>query len=121
MPAGRPTKYHDRMPELVQEYLDTYKDNQQVIPTVAGLSLHLGVSRDTVHEWSRDENKHEFSDMVKNLLSEQEIICANQGITGEFNATISKLILCKHGYSDKVVQEHKGEIPVKLTEQDTRL
>jgi hypothetical protein len=70
--GGRPTKYGPDIIRLAKEYLDESVDEetQRVktdgeksttyqlginakIPTIAGLALKLGVSKDTIHEWKR--------------------------------------------------------------------
>lgn len=38
----------------------------------------------------------------------QEIVPINGGLTGEMNSNIVKLVLGKHGYSDKAAIEHSG-------------
>ena len=42
-----------------------------------------------------------FSNIFEKLMSEQEKVLVNKGLTGDYNSTIAKLILTKHGYSDK--------------------
>lgn len=109
MPGGRPPKYGPKLLEAAREYLKEWKDDaEQAIPTIAGLSLHIGVCRDTCHAWARDEEKAEFSYIYKDLMGQQNFVLANKGVTGEFNSTITKLMLTKHGLSDK--QEVKAEI-----------
>ncbi len=102
-------------PELMQKaesYLAVWDKEGDVIPSIAGLALFLGVSRETIHTW-----RHEFeafSDTLARLLSMQERITLNKGLTGDFTAPISKLVLHNHGYSDKAestntLQGPKGE------------
>jgi len=106
MPAGRPSKYGPKLLDNAREYLDTYKELEQVFPSIAGLAVHLGLSRETVHAWCKDTEKKEFSDICKDLMANQEIVLANGGLSGSFNSTITKLMLTKHGLSDK--QEVSG-------------
>ena len=114
MPAGRPTKY---CPEIVQAALDYlnggYKDyedeyEKEVIPSVSGLAVRLGLARSTVNEWGTDESKPEFSDIYQSILAKQENILINRGLEGAFNSAIAKLALGKHGYSDKTENAHMG-------------
>jgi len=62
----------------------------------------------------------EFSDILKELDADQEIKLLNSGLTGDFNSTITKLILTKHGYSDKTQQELSGPNGGDLTIQLVR-
>jgi len=43
--------------------------------------------------------------MLDNINVKQERVLLANGITGEFNAAITKLVLAKHDYSDKVSQD----------------
>jgi hypothetical protein len=49
----------------------------------------------------------------------QESKLLNEGLKGNFNATITKLILTKHGYSDRIEQELSGNLekPVTIIER----
>ena len=106
MPGGRPTKYTDETNDTARAYLDGgYMAEGSVIPSVAGLALLLGVARNTIYDWASQEDKLEFSNILDDILSKQEILLINSGLTGDFNASIAKLALGKHGYSDKVEQD----------------
>lgn len=134
--AGQPTKYNEHTIAQVRQYLldceDNYvevpildvdgeyiRDNDGKIktrqkhtvklPNVAGLAVYLGVSRETLYEWGRVHK--EFSDILKEVLAKQEEKLIQGGISGEYNGTIAKLILTKHGYSDKIDTDltSKGE------------
>lgn len=102
MTAGRPTDYTPELIEKAREYLTVYDG----LPNLAGLSLYIGVARSTVHKWRGE--KAEFSDICDELMAKQEQTLINNGLNGEFNPTITKLILTKHGYSDKVDSTHAG-------------
>jgi hypothetical protein len=95
MPAGRPPKYGDEMLSKANQYLTDY----DVIPSIAGLAVYLGTCRETIYDWSR--KFPEFSDIVTLLLSKQEQVLIQKGLTGDFNPSITKVILTKHGYSEK--------------------
>lgn len=135
MTTGRPTLYSEDMLVKANEYLDScYDDDNEEneetleeqphggalkrerkpelivrIPTKGGLARYLGVSRDTLYEWS---TQHEdFSDIMEWLGSEQEDRLINNGLSGSYNPTIAKLLLAKHGYSEKIETDitSKGE------------
>jgi hypothetical protein len=109
MPGGRPSDYNDKTVDKVVEYLETYRELDQVIPTIMGLARFLGVTTQTLHEWKQHEDKKEFSSVLRQLMDLQGESLINKGITGEFNSTIAKLILTKHGYHEKSQVEHMGE------------
>lgn len=102
MAGGRPTLYCEDTLVKAREYVSSgYLENEEVIPTIAGLAYLLSIARDTVYDWAAQEEKKEFSDIVRDLMSKQEVRLINSGLKGEFNASIAKLALTKHDYSDK--------------------
>lgn len=109
MPAGRPSEYTPELVEKARDYIDGgWEDLGDAIPSVAGLAVHLKKGRDTLHRWAKEDGKEEFSDMLAEMLAKQENILLSKGLTNEHNPTITKLVLSKHGYSDKVEQDHKS-------------
>ena len=110
MPGGRPTKYNDEILAKAKAYVDGgYIECGDVIPQMAGLAIELDISRETIYDWSDDPDKKEFSDIVAKCLRAQERKLLNGSLSGTLNSTIAKLILTKHGYSERIQQEHMGE------------
>jgi len=106
MPAGRPSEYTPELVQMAREYIDGgWKEVGDAIPSIAGLAVHLKKGRDTLHRWGKEEGKEEFSNMLAEMLAKQENILLSKGLTNEHNPTITKLVLSKHGYSDKVEQD----------------
>ncbi len=104
MTAGRPSKLTDAVIEQAGRYASTeYLLHGEVIPTIEGLSVYLNVSRSTIYKW-KGENQ-EFSDILEDLMARQAKELFSNGLRGDFNPTITKLILTKHGYSDRVEQD----------------
>jgi hypothetical protein len=101
MPAGRPTLYSPKILKKTREYLLNYTSYDDAIPSIAGLAVVLGISRKTIYEWARQDDKKEFCDILEEILSDQERTLINKGLKGDFNSNIVKLALGKHGYSDK--------------------
>jgi len=109
MRTGRPTKYSKRIIEKANEYLKTYKEKGDVIPTVAALSIELKINRETLYAWA---SKHsDFSNIMTELKNVQERELINGSVNGSMNSTIAKLILHKHDYSERQQIDHttKGE------------
>lgn len=109
--TGRPEEYNDEMQKKAERYLEGCKDVEGKVnlPSIASLARYLGIARETVYDW---KDKYPlFSDIVKDVLSEQEMRLVNSGLSGAYNASISKLILTKHGYSDRTETDvtSKGE------------
>lgn len=99
---GQPTLYTDDTPQKVMDYMSEWEKLDQVIPSVAGLALYLGVGRTTIYGWAATEGREDFSNTLEQLQAKQEQILLNKGLSSEFNSTITKLALSNHGYSDKV-------------------
>jgi len=101
-PGGRPTKYNEGILEQSKEYLANYKEHDDIIPSIVGLAIVLNLSKSTIYDWASHEDKQEFSDMLDKIQYKQEQILIRGGLGGEFNAAITKLVLTKHGYHDRV-------------------
>lgn len=106
MAGGRPTVYGPDIIKKARGYLTSYKDMGDPVPTVAGLACVLGTTRKTCHEWANQPEKPEFRDILDELAQRQERELIGQGLVGNFNAPITKMMLTKHGYSDKIENDH---------------
>ena len=100
--TGRPRTYKPDMVEKARRYIANHEDFDDPVPTVAGLACVLGVVRDTCYQWAKDEDKPEFSDILDELAQKQERCLVRGGLMSEYNAPIAKMMLTKHGYSDRV-------------------
>ncbi len=118
-PLGRPTIYGQEMLNKTKEYVETCEDDevQQTIgmsakgtelfknkvivnlPSIEGLAYHLGIHKDTIYEWCKSFS--DFSDVIDKLRAKQAKALINKGLSGDYNPTIAKVLLTKHGYIDK--------------------
>ena len=99
---GRPSTYSDEIVQKAREYLETYEQLGHAVPSVAGLSLIIKKRRSTIYEWAGDADKKPFSDILDEINATQEQVALSKGLKGDYNANLVKLLLGKHGYSDKV-------------------
>jgi len=99
--VGRPTKYNQEMVDRSYKYIDEYEKHGDMIPSIEGLSEILDVRRNTIYDWAKDEEK-EFSNILAKLLAKQQKVLINNGLSNTFNSAITKLVLGKHGFHDKV-------------------
>lgn len=139
MPAGRPSEYSGEILTKTREYIESrvdqfeqvvsqesesytmYKERLKVqMPTIEGLAVYLKVHRDTIYQWEKDHP--EFSDILEELRATQADRLLNNGLSGNYNPTIAKVLLTKHGYTDKQEidqkTEHSGGITIKFEEPD---
>lgn len=120
--SGRPTDYNEEVLIKTREYLDStgdfsivkqrpqIKDGKHIgeedyrvekikLPSIEGLSYILDVTKSTISEWRK---RHEvFSVLIDKLLAKQAEMLIVGGLSGSYNSVISKVLLTKHGYSDK--------------------
>lgn len=105
---ARPTKLTKELIKTAIDYVDDCTAFEDVVPTVAGLALAMGISKDTVYEWAAAKNEDgslknkEFSDAVSDLKSKQEKELIANGLQSVFNPAITRLMLSSnHGYKEK--------------------
>ncbi|MEY0282157.1 DNA-packaging protein [Providencia rettgeri] len=103
---GRPSKFAESLIKAKEYLMGGYETVGDVIPSVAGLACYLGVSRKTVYEWVKEST--DLSDTLEGILAMQENKLINKGLNGDFNPTITKLMLANHGYSEKQEVDHKS-------------
>ena len=96
---ARPTKYNDAILEKSNTYLIEWEKEGDMIPSVEALAGYLDVSRATLYNWGDEYD--EFLDILGEVNRLQAKTLINNGLSGEFNANITKLVLGKHGYSEK--------------------
>jgi len=106
--AGRPSDY---TPEIVKKawyYVDGgWEKVGDPVPSVAGLACEIGIRRETCHAWAKDQTK-EFSNILSAIAEKQERQLLRGGLSNAFNASITKMMMTKHGYSDAMKNEHTG-------------
>ncbi len=98
---GRPTKYTAKTIEKGWFYVHNWKSTGDKVPSNVGLAHYLELSRETLNVWKNDPEKADFSDMLARIQTMQERELINKGLTTDFNSSICKLMLAKHGYVDK--------------------
>lgn len=103
--------------KLAREYVAKFADGEsyktlkpkQVIPSIEGLAIAMGINRDTVNQWCKDADKSDFSDIVKGMMDLQASYLVANGLDNTFNASISKLLLTKHDYIEKTQSDIKSD------------
>lgn len=112
---ARPTDYNEEVLTQSQEYLSYFTEQdarpdkfREAVPTVVGLCKHIGRGKTTVYNWEKDDDKTEFRDILQEIAEIQELELANGGLVGGFNPAITKMMMTKHGYSDKQEIDHSS-------------
>lgn len=106
MPAGRPTNYTPELVKAAWEYANGgWEKAGDPVPSIAGLACEIGIHRETLRLWSKDE-ENEFFGILNTIAEKQERNLVKGGLGGDFNAPITKMMLTKHGYSDRIEQDN---------------
>lgn len=135
MERGRPTAYkEEEVRQKLNEYLESCTDKEYPIldkegnivdfkvraniPTIEGFALFLGVNKTTIYEW--ESNQPSFSNDIGRLRQEQANRLVNKGLSGEYNPTIAKVLLTKHGYREGIEQTGEGGKPIEVNVTDPK-
>ena len=95
---ARPTKYTPELLAKANKYLSTYT---RLIPSHQDMCLYLDISDATLYRWA--EEKSEFKDILAKVKQTQFIVAMDGGLGGDMNANLVKLLMGKHGLSEKSV------------------
>lgn len=101
--AGRPTTCTEEVIEQAYTYIENYHQHDHAIPSVVGLCEAINRARSTVYDWAKEDG-NPFSDILSRINEKQEQVLLSKGLTGDFNSAITKLVLGKHNYHDRVDQ-----------------
>lgn len=132
MAGGRPTEYSQEILSKAREYIEDCEDSTEQeltgmsakgtelyknkisvnIPTIEGLAYALKVNRDTIYEWCKVNP--EFSDIIDDLRAKQAKELINKGLSGDYNSTIAKVLLTKHGYREGIENTGEGGTAIKI-------
>jgi hypothetical protein len=106
-------KFSAEMVEKCYDYINQFhpqyegeKLTEEVVPTVAGMAVYIGVSRRTITNWKNpdkfgdDENFNDFQNVYDLLKGIYETNLVNKGLTAEYQPMIVKVLLAQLGYSD---------------------
>ena len=105
---GRPSKYTPELLEKAAYYVDNHLEFGDVVPSHAGMACEIDITRETLYKWSHDPEKQAFSDILDKCNKKQERMLLSGALLGDMNANIAKLMLGKHGYSEKNQTELTG-------------
>ena len=100
---GRPSNLTPALISKAEDYLNgAYLDAINPLPSALGLALYLGIGTPTLYEYGKR------SIAIANILTQLKLLQHETliagGLSGAYNASIAKLILGKHGYSDRAEQ-----------------
>ena len=111
---GRHCSYNEEHLSLARDYVNNWKQ-YGAIPQIARLALHVGISKDCLYDWEKRPELGDFSDVCARVRMLQEGELVDGGLTRVYDSSLAKLMLMKHGYSEKqeVEHSHVGGKPVE--------
>lgn len=110
---SRPTNHSEKLEEIAWDYVKNFKAYGDETPMIVGLSRVINRSRSTIYEWI-EKKTGAFPDIAEAIAERQQIELCNKGLTGEFNSSITKLMLSKHGFAEK--QEVDQNLTVEVVQ-----
>ena len=119
-PVGPPTKYKESMLAEVENYIENYgtEEFDDIIPMESSVCVMLKIAKPTLLDWVTDGKHLELSALIQQIKVLQESALINGGLSSRYNPMFSKMILSKHGYSDKVEQTidqtNSGDISLNI-------
>jgi hypothetical protein len=118
--GGRPTKLTDELIAKAEMYLTDYPSNDDIVPTVAGLACYLNIPRSSLYNYKGQD--YRLLDTLERIEQLQEKMLVKGGLLGDFNPTITKLMMSNHGYSEKAqvdnVSSDGSMTPITLTPEE---
>lgn len=104
---GRPSKLTHDLLDKAREYVNT-SDNMSantLLPTRERLCLTLGITRETLSQWEKENT--DFSDICKHLDLLQADKAMQNGLMGRYQPAITAIVLSRHGYVRKEENDTK--------------
>ena len=101
--------------KIVEEWKQQERKIPEVVPTIEGLALELGITRKTFYKYARED---ETFKRIKDEVEEMQIRRLIQlGLMGKVRPEIVKLLLAKHGFMDKTEVVEKKLIVLEDDEE----
>ena len=96
-----PTKYTPELLKKATHYIENYSEYGKNIPSVVRLAQVLDISSRTLEKWNVEGTKTEIIRILDKIRDCQHMELVENGLAGNYNSNIAKLVLGKHGYHDK--------------------
>lgn len=105
---AKPTRYTPELLAKAEEYINTWESLGDPVPMLCGLAVHCGIVKETVSRWRKEEGKEAFNQLCARVEAEQERVLLQKGLTRQHDNSLTKLMLMRHGYSDRIEQDVKS-------------
>ena len=109
--GGRPTKYKPEFCDLTK-YLKHCQAKKE-LPSLTGYAVYLHIAEATIQNWGKEHD--EFLASLRKLLTIEKQVLMNRGLTGDYNSTITKLILSSNFGMTERVDQTSGDKPIETS------
>lgn len=99
--VGKPSRQAELLPKAEEYLRGKWKELGHAVPSIAGLACYIGYHRESVLRWSK-EHPDTWGDIYAKINTYQELMLINGGLDKSFQPNFAKLLMTKHGYSEKV-------------------
>ncbi|MCX8159198.1 MAG: DNA-packaging protein [Candidatus Pacearchaeota archaeon] len=98
----------------VDEYLKSFEEDE-AIPTIEGLALFVGCTRDNIYQLERKYPKLKSKlDILRDLQTKRLI---TRGLLKKYDSRIVRLLLSTHGYVEKKEVEYTEKPYISLEDE----
>lgn len=117
---GRPPSYDESFVQKAEEYLLTYKEFGDVVPTIEGFADFIGTSKKTIHNWMEERDgkriaSPDFLHAYNKIKNRQGRELQNGGLSKKFGERITALMLqANHGMKERSEISGDQENPINL-------
>lgn len=86
------------------------------LPTIEWLAKYINVNKSTIYEWIKKKECIEFSNLYNEIMEEQAQRLINMSLSWDYNPAITKILLSKHWYIEKIETDNNIKVETNLTE-----
>lgn len=114
---GRPSQYTEAILRTAENYLLTFEEQGDVVPTAEGLADVLGKGTKTLYNWANEFP--EFQAVMDRLMAKQGRLLQSKGLKKETDSGITKLLLsANHNKAERTESDQKIRAEVSLSAAD---
>lgn len=94
------------MHTAAEHYIENHEDFDDLVPSLVGMAIALNVCEQTLTNWADADER--FLGTYRRCVAMQHKKLLSGGLSGQYNAAITKLMLHNHGHSERTEQTLQG-------------
>lgn len=83
--------------EKARWYVENHTQEDDLVPTVAGLAVYLKCSKNVLYEYQKRPEYAALNDVMAELMTKQHKMLTSGGLGGRFHPVVTRIMLSKHG------------------------